>query len=105
MPGASLDHTFGADTDIYRVGGKMFALVNTDGPGFATLKAPPDEVPALLARYDFCRPGYYMNKRHWVTFDPIPDVLRDEVFEAVAESYRLVLASLPKKLQSEVGRS
>ena len=102
-PGATLDHTFGPETDIYRVGNKMFALVNTEGSGSATLKALPDEVRALLATYDFVRPGYYMNKRHWITVDLVEGVPIDEVLEFVDESYRLVLESLPKKLQAEIG--
>ena len=102
MQGATLDHTFGPETDIYRVGNKMFALVNTEDLGAATLKASPEEVQALLAQYDFVRPGYYMNKRHWVTIDLVDSVPVDELRELVAESYRLVLQSLPKKHQSEI---
>ncbi|MCP5026486.1 MAG: MmcQ/YjbR family DNA-binding protein [Actinomycetia bacterium] len=104
-PGATLDHTFGPETDLYRVGNKMFALVNTEDLGSATLKASPEEVQALLATYDFARPGYYMNKRHWVTIDLVEGVPIGDVLELVDESYRLVLESLPKKRQAEIGSS
>ncbi|MBG6191675.1 putative DNA-binding protein (MmcQ/YjbR family) [Arthrobacter sp. CAN_A212] len=102
LPGATLDHTFGEDSDVYRVGNKMFALVNTEGRGFATLKAPPEEVRALLEQHEFARPGYYMNKRHWVTLDLVEGVPVGEVLELVGESYRLVLEALPKKAQAEI---
>jgi predicted DNA-binding protein (MmcQ/YjbR family) len=102
LPGVTLDHTFGEDTDVYRVGNKMFALVNTEGLGFATLKAVPEEVRALLEQYDFARPGYYMSKRHWVTLDLVEGVPIGEVLELVDQSYRLVLQALPKKVQAEI---
>ena len=102
MPGARLDHTCGGDTDVYRIGNKMFALVNTEDTGYITVKASPEEVQALLSQYDFVRPGYYMNKRHWITIDLVADVPVDEVGELVDESYRLVLESLPKKTQAEI---
>ena len=102
MTGVTLDHTFGDDTDVYRVGNKMFALVSTEGAGFVTLKASPEEVQALLGQYDFARPGYYANKRHWVTLDFVEGVPVDDILEIVDESYRLVFEALPKKVQTEI---
>ena len=102
MPGASLDHAFGPETDIYRVGDKIFAMVNTDDPGYVTLKAPPEEVQALLVQYDCTRPGYYMNKRHWITIDLTGDEPVAELPDLIADSYRLVFTSLSKKRQAEI---
>ena len=102
MPGASLDHTFGPETDVHRVGDKIFAMVNTDDPGFVTLKAPPEEVQALLDQYDGTRPGYYMNKRHWITVDLNRDVPVDELPALIADSYRLVFSSLSKQHQATI---
>lgn len=105
MPGASRDNTFGPETDVYRVSDKIFAMVNTDDPGFVTLKAPPEEVQAVLAQYDCARPGYYMNKRHWVTIDLNIEEPVAELRELIADSYRLVFSSLSKKHQAEISSS
>lgn len=102
LPGATLDHTFGTDTNVYRVGNKVFALINTQDSGVATLKASPEEVQSLLAQYAFARPGYHMNKLHWVTFDLVAGVPVDELLELLDESHRLVLASLPQSRQAEI---
>ena len=102
MPEASLDHTFGPETDVYRVSDKIFAMVNTDDPGFVTLKAPPEEVQALLGQYDSTRAGYYMNKRHWITIDLNGDVPVVELPDLIADSYQLVFTSLSKKRQAEI---
>ena len=93
---ATRDNTFGPETDVYRVGDKIFAMVNLDDDGFVTLKADPDDALALRQQYDFVRPGYYMNKRHWITVDVVPELPLDEVRELINESYMLVFDSLTK---------
>lgn len=102
MPGASLDHAFGPEVDVYRVDNKVFAMVNTDEPGYVTVKAMPEEVLALLDQYDCTRPGYYMNKRHWITIDLTDDEPVAEIPDLISDSYRLVFASLSKTRQAEI---
>ena len=97
---ATVDNTFGEQTNVYRVANKMFALVNE---AMATLKVVPEEGEALRAKYEFVTPGYYMNKRHWVSVDLTANVPMGELQELVAESYRLVFDALPKKVRAEIG--
>lgn len=102
LPGVSVDHSFGDDVDVHRVGNKMFALVNTGGGEIVTLKAAPEDVVALGAEHDAVGPGYYMNKKHWITVDLSQEFDATELEELVAESYRLVLEGLPRRLQREI---
>ncbi|MEN8041734.1 MAG: MmcQ/YjbR family DNA-binding protein [Actinomycetota bacterium] len=102
QPAATMDNTFGEQTNVYRVADKMFALVNIEGGDFVTLKVHPEDGEALRSQYDFVREGYYMNKRHWITVDLVDEVPMDEVHELIEESYRLVFESLPKKRQAEL---
>jgi len=105
MPAATVDNTFGFETNVYRVSGKIFALVSVEDDNYVTLKTLPEDGEGLRAQYDFVRPGYYMNKRHWITVDLVADVPMDEVQELIGESYRLVFESLPKKRQAELDPS
>jgi len=102
MPGATVDNTFGHETNVHRVGDRIFALVNLEPGTYITLKTLPEEGEALRARYDSVRPGYYMNKRHWITVDLVPEAPMGEVRELIHESYRLVFESLPKKRRAEL---
>jgi predicted DNA-binding protein (MmcQ/YjbR family) len=100
LPAAELDHPFGPDTAVFKVAGKMFALVALgQPPGSATLKCEPDESEALRQAYESITPGYYMNKRHWVTVDLGADLPADVVPELVRGSYDLVVAALPARLR------
>ena len=104
MQGAVLDHPFGPETAVYKVEGKMFALVAIDeSPGRITLKALPEEGEALRAQYSFISGGYYMNKRHWITVDLVAEAPMDEIRELIAESHRLVACGLSKKKRVALG--
>ena len=97
LSGATLGYPFGPEAAVYKVGGKIFALVAVDeSPGRVTVKAPPEEGEALRAQYAFVREGYYMNKRHWITIDLVAEAPLAEIRELIVDSHRLVVAGLPK---------
>ena len=102
LPAAVSSSPFGEDTVVFKVGGKMFTLVDVAGPhGRVTLKADPSEAAALAAEQPGISPGYYMNKRHWITVDLDPDaaVPSQLVRELVEDSYSLVISGLPARLR------
>jgi predicted DNA-binding protein (MmcQ/YjbR family) len=103
LSGSVLEYPFGPEAAVFKVGGKIFALVAGDGQEYVTLKVEPDEGLALRTQYDFVREGYYMNKRHWITIDLGPDVPMTEVRELIENSHSLVVATLTKKLRSDLG--
>ena len=98
-PAATEGTPFGPDNIVFKVRGKMFALLALDEvPTAVNLKCDPDRALELRDRYEQVRPGYHMNKKHWNTVvldGAIPD---KEVREMIDHSYELVAASLPKKL-------
>lgn len=103
-PSATVDNTFGHTVNVYRVAQKIFAMVDLEDGNYVTLKVLPAEGEALQAQYGFVRPGYYMNKRHWITIDLVPGVPMQELRELIDESYRLVFESLPRARRAELSR-
>jgi predicted DNA-binding protein (MmcQ/YjbR family) len=96
---------FDGETSVFKVGGKMFALSHLAGkPLSVSLKCDPDFAEHLRATYPAVTAGYHLNKRHWnsiVIDGSIPDeMLRD----LIRDSYDLVLSSLTKKAQANLGR-
>lgn len=52
--------------------------VDTEGRNIITLKCEPSLGSSLRNQYTSIRPGYYMNKNHWISFDldgELPDVI------------------------------
>jgi len=96
-PGAEIDFPFDPDTLVFKVCGKMFALVMLDvQPLKMNLKCDPCKAQALRDSFPAISPGYHMNKRHWNTLlldGSLPDEL---ILSLVDESYALVVKGLPK---------
>jgi predicted DNA-binding protein (MmcQ/YjbR family) len=105
MTGAFEDYPFGDGVAVFKVEGKMFALVMLDGdPGFVNLKCDPDLARELRTRYAAVRPGYHANKRHWNSVDLDGSVPADELREMIEHSYELVVDGLPQASRRRLGR-
>ena len=103
--GSRRDMPFGADTLVFKVLDRMFALVawQTD-PLTMTLKADPVDAVILRKTYPAVKAGYYMNKKHWntVTLDgSIPD---EEIRRMIDESYALVVQGMTRAKQEQLRR-
>ncbi|MDQ1702796.1 MAG: hypothetical protein QOF57_2048 [Frankiaceae bacterium] len=96
LPAATEDFPFGEDTAVFRVGGKLFALLPVGG-GSVNLKCDPERATDLRKRYDAVAPGWHQNKRHWNTVTLGGDVPDEVLEELVEHSYELVFASLPRR--------
>jgi predicted DNA-binding protein (MmcQ/YjbR family) len=97
LPGAGEDYPFGEGVAVFKVAGRMFALVSLEGePGRVNLKCDPGLALALRARYSAVRPGYHQDKRHWNTVDLDGSIDDKEVREMIDSSYRLVVDGLPR---------
>lgn len=106
LPGATVDQPFGPDSEVFRIHGKMFALLlhqlRLSEHMLVNLKAEPDEVPLLIETHAVVRPGYHMNKRHWITVELSPEADRALVEELIEDSYDNVVAGLPARLRSSL---
>lgn len=104
-PGAELTFPFDQVTEVFKVGGKMFALIaNGDDPVRLNLKCDPLLSPDLREQYPAIIPGYHMNKTHWNSLILDGTLDEDMIKGLIEHSYELVLSSLPKKVQSEINK-
>ena len=103
FPEVSEETPFGPEALVYKVAGKMFALlIPEDVPPRMNLKCDPDRALELRDEHDAVLPGYHMNKRHWNTLVLDGTLSPSLVSELVRHSFDLVLAGLPKKLREEI---
>jgi predicted DNA-binding protein (MmcQ/YjbR family) len=95
--GAFEDFPFGPEVMVFKVGGKIFALVFLqDSPLSINLKCDPDLAMHLREFYEAVQPGYHMNKKHWNTVFLDGSVPDDELLAMIDDSYDLVVKGLKK---------
>src|SRR2546421_12640868 len=102
-PDATEGMPFGETVLVFKVAGKMFALMSLDElPTTANLKCDPDLALDLRDRYEQVRPGYHMNKKHWNTVEIDSGIPQAELRSMIDHSYDLVLQSLPRASRSTI---
>ncbi len=96
-PFSKEDLPFDEDTLVFKVFGRMFALLDiSSNPLWINLKANPEDVVELCERFDFIRPGYHMNKKYWITVEIVNEICDAFLFELIDNSYLEVTKKLPK---------
>ncbi len=75
---------------LFSVRDKWFCFVNIDVFDFCTIKCDPELSQELQDRYEGVRPGYHMNKTHWISVYFDRDVPEGTIRELVKRSYELV---------------
>jgi predicted DNA-binding protein (MmcQ/YjbR family) len=102
-PGTVEDYPFGDQVAVFKVAGKMFALVPLgETPQSISIKCDPELATSLRNRYPAVTPGYHLNKRHWNTLTLDGSVPDDEVLELIDYSYDLVVARLTRAQRNQL---
>lgn len=102
-PGAEETFPFGADTLVFKVRGKMFALTNVETFEGVNLKVDPEYGAELRERYEFVIPAYHMNKKHWITVQVRTGVPVQLLKQLIDDSYNLVVSGLSKSEKLSIG--
>jgi predicted DNA-binding protein (MmcQ/YjbR family) len=92
---------FDQRTAVYKVSGKMFALVDIHDVDSINVKCDPERAVELRETYESVRPGYHMNKKHWNTLLLDGTLTDRQILQWIDDSYNLVSSKVnpvrPKK--------
>ena len=102
LRGAEASCPFGPGALVYKVRGRMFALLSGDDVPSVTLKCVPEDGELLVGQFEAVKPGYHMNKRHWLTITLSGDVPDDLLRDLTEDSYKLVVKGLGKAVRAEL---
>ena len=88
---------------LFRIARKIYCVVPLEpqAPVKLSLKCTPEKF-AELVEIEGIIPAPYMARNHWVAFVDLNALRREEIKELIRNSYRLVVAKLPKKIQQEL---
>lgn len=82
---------------VFKVNGKMFALLDLENDLRISLKCDPDQAIELRERFHSVIPGYHMNKRLWNTVYIDGSIEDHFIFEWIDDSYKLVIEKMSLK--------
>lgn len=91
-------------TLVFKVGGRMFAVVGLDNPIGFVVKCDPDRAIALRDRYEQVKAAFHFNKKHWNSLR-FEGKMSDRQLEAeIRHSYLLVVRQnvTPKARRLEI---
>lgn len=101
--GTTEERPFGPIPLVYKVLGKMYALLAQDeAPLHLSLKCDPDEALFLRDMYTAVSPGYHLNKRHWNTIILDGTIPEEHIYQMIDDSYKLVVAKMTKAQKAEL---
>jgi predicted DNA-binding protein (MmcQ/YjbR family) len=97
-PEAEEDFPFGPEPAVFKVQGKLFALVmQREGAICVNLKCDPQQAIGLRDLFPAVTPGYHMNKRHWNTVRDDGSIPVGELQRMIDHSYALVVKGLTRQ--------
>jgi predicted DNA-binding protein (MmcQ/YjbR family) len=99
FPGAECSDPWGGGHDAWKVGGKMFACVGALTPGVSVKTDSIETAETLIELGVGTRAPYFHGSWLLLAFDTPEDVFEHRL----RESYRLVRAGLPRKVQAALG--
>jgi predicted DNA-binding protein (MmcQ/YjbR family) len=98
LPGACYEQPFGPGTDVWKVGGKIFAM-SAQGSGRVSLKCADDQVAEMLISVGRAGTAPYLPRGGWIAL-AVEGTDEAEMKERLMESYQTVRDSLPQKVQA-----
>jgi predicted DNA-binding protein (MmcQ/YjbR family) len=87
---------------LYKVMGKMFAILTLARIQAVGLKCDPHLVEILREQYAGVGHRSHLDRRHWIAITLGADVPADEIERLVSHSYDIVCAGLTRKQRAEL---
>jgi predicted DNA-binding protein (MmcQ/YjbR family) len=102
-PGVTEGFPFNDTALVFKVAGKMFALLDLseDSRGIS-LKCDPELAIELREQYPDVTPAYHFNKKHWNGVYLKGNISDTQLKEWIDHSYSIVVDSLPKSTRKTV---
>jgi predicted DNA-binding protein (MmcQ/YjbR family) len=87
---------------LYKVMGKMFAILSVRGAENVILKCDPHLAELMRAQYDGIGHRSHLDRRSWISVSLDSDVPPEEVERLAAHSYDQVCAGLTRRQRAEL---
>lgn len=102
LPAATMSVQWGG-AQVYKVGGKIFAIMGQGGLLEGVSFKASDLAYAVLTESGRAVPAPYLARAQWVKLGDLPDQDEAEVADWLRTAHGLVAAKLTRKIRAELG--
>jgi predicted DNA-binding protein (MmcQ/YjbR family) len=88
---------------MYKLMGKIFAILSIRGDAFIIVKCSPELVDILRQTYSGIGHRSHLDRRFWISIELNADVPPPEIVKLVEGSYALIHNSLTRKQKEQTG--
>ena len=101
LPKVTEDFPFDDTTLVFRIGGKIFAMMDLEDASKLTLKSDPNQVLTLRDKYSEISGAWHLNKKYWNQLNLYGQLSDTLVKQLIRHSYSEVVKKFPKRRQQE----
>ena len=101
LPKVTEDFPFDDTTLVFRIGGKIFAMMDLEDASKLTLKSDPNQALTLRDKYSEISGAWHMNKKYWNQLNLYGQLSDTLVNQLIRHSYSEVVKKCPKRRQQE----
>ena len=102
LPFSEKAFPFDDNVMVFKIKGKIFAMVSTKPEGWFVLKCDPEYSVRLREEWMEIEPAWHCNKKYWIQLDLTGSLPDDLVRSLIRHSYDEVVKKLPKRVQREL---
>ena len=101
LPKVTEDFPFDDTTLVFRIGGKIFAMMDLEDASKLTLKSDPNQALILRDKYSEISGAWHMNTKYWNQLNLYGQLSDTLVKQLIRHSYSEVVKKFPKRRQQE----
>ena len=101
LPKVTEDFPFDDTTLVFRIGGKIFAMMDLEDASKLTFKSDPNQALTLRDKYSEISGAWHMNKKYWNQLNLYGQLSDTLVKQLIRHSYSEVVKKFPKRRQQE----
>lgn len=101
LKGTTESFPFDETSLVFKVMGKMYALLDLESANYISLKCDPDFALELREKYPSITGAYHFNKKYWNGITLEGEVSDSLLIELIDHSYKEVIKKFTKRMRTE----
>ena len=103
LPRVTEDFPFDETTLVFRIEGKIFAMIDLERHEWLTLKCDPEYAEVLREHHTEIAGAWHMNKRYWNMLNLVGNLSNNLICHLIRHSYNQVVKKISRRMRESIG--